>query len=268
MKGRVLIIAGSDSGGGAGIQADIKAVSALDGYAMTAIAALTAQNTLGVQAVMAVDPDFVALQMRVVLEDIGADAIKIGMLANSAVIEKVVEEYSRSAPNVPLVVDPVMVAKSGHFLLEPDAVQTLRRQLLPLAEIVTPNLPEAEALTGISVTCLDDMRRAAELILSFGPRAVLVKGGHLEDERLTDLLLTEEGEVLFEGERVHTPHTHGTGCTMASAIATGIAQGLSVQDAVARSRAYVNEAIHTAPGFGHGHGPLNHMHTVRPFPVP
>jgi len=266
MKGRVLIVAGSDSGGGAGIQADIKAVSALNGYAMTAIAALTAQNTTGVYGVVPVDPAFVALQMKVVLEDIGADAVKIGMLANAAVIEAVVGEYEERAINVPLIVDPVMVAKSGHFLLEPDAVLTLRKRLLPLAEVVTPNLPEAEALTDIPVKTLDDMRRAAELIRTFGPKAVLLKGGHLEDDLVSDLLLTEDGEVVFESPRVHTPHTHGTGCTLASAIAAGVAQGMTVRDAVARARAYVETAILTAPGLGHGHGPLNHLHTVKPFP--
>ncbi len=266
IKGRVLIVAGSDSGGGAGIQADIKTVSALNAYAMTAIAALTAQNTTGVHGVVPVDPAFVALQMKVVLEDIGADAIKIGMLANAAVIEAVVGEYEERAVNVPLVVDPVMVAKSGHFLLEPDAVLTLRKRLLPLAEVVTPNLPEAEALTDIPVRTLDDMRRAAEMIRTFGPKAVLLKGGHLEDEQLSDLLLTDDGEEVFESRRVHTPHTHGTGCTLSSAIAAGIAQGISVRDAVVRARSYVETAILTAPGLGHGHGPLNHLHTVTPFP--
>lgn len=266
IKGRVLIVAGSDSGGGAGIQADIKTVSALNAYAMTAIAALTAQNTTGVYGVAPVDPAFVALQMKVVLEDIGADAIKIGMLANAAVIEAVVGEYEERAVNVPLVVDPVMVAKSGHFLLEPDAVLTLRKRLLPLAEVVTPNLPEAEALTDIPVRTLEDMRRAAEMIRTFGPKAVLLKGGHLEDEQLSDLLLTDDGEEVFESRRVHTPHTHGTGCTLSSAIAAGIAQGLSVRDAVVRARSYVETAILTAPGLGHGHGPLNHLHTVKPFP--
>ena len=266
IKGRVLIVAGSDSGGGAGIQADIKTVSALNAYAMTAIAALTAQNTTGVHGVVPVDPAFVALQMKVVLEDIGADAIKIGMLANAAVIEAVVGEYEERAVNVPLVVDPVMVAKSGHFLLEPDAVLTLRKRLLPLAEVVTPNLPEAEALTDIPVRTLDDMRRAAEMIRTFGPKAVLLKGGHLEDDQLSDLLLTDDGEEVFESRRVHTPHTHGTGCTLSSAIAAGIAQGLTVRDAVVRARSYVETAILTAPGLGHGHGPLNHLHTVKPFP--
>ncbi|WP_376965082.1 bifunctional hydroxymethylpyrimidine kinase/phosphomethylpyrimidine kinase [Azospirillum sp. A26] len=265
VNGRVLIVAGSDSGGGAGIQADIKAVSALGAYAMTAIAALTAQNTTGVYGVVPVDPAFVALQMKLVLEDIGADAVKIGMLANAPVIEAVAAEYEERAVNVPLVLDPVMIAKSGHHLLDPDAVLTLRRRLLPLAEVVTPNLPEAEALTDLPIRDLDDMRRAAELMLSFGPKSVLLKGGHLEDDTLYDLLLTEEGETVFEGKRVHTPHTHGTGCTLSSAIAAGLAQGLNTRDAVARARRYVETAILTAPGLGHGHGPLNHLHTVREF---
>ncbi|MBP2308134.1 bifunctional hydroxymethylpyrimidine kinase/phosphomethylpyrimidine kinase [Azospirillum melinis] len=265
VNGRVLIVAGSDSGGGAGIQADIKAVSALGAYAMTAIAALTAQNTTGVYGVVPVDPAFVALQMKLVLEDIGADAVKIGMLANAPVIEAVAAEYEARAVNVPLVLDPVMIAKSGHHLLDPDAVLTLRRRLLPLAEVVTPNLPEAEALTDLPIRDLDDMRRAAELMLSFGPKSVLLKGGHLEDDTLYDLLLTEEGETVFEGRRVHTPHTHGTGCTLSSAIAAGLAQGLNPRDAVARARRYVETAILTAPGLGHGHGPLNHLHTVREF---
>ncbi|WP_083896934.1 bifunctional hydroxymethylpyrimidine kinase/phosphomethylpyrimidine kinase [Azospirillum sp. B506] len=265
ITGRVLIVAGSDSGGGAGIQADIKAVSALGAYAMTAIAALTAQNTTGVYGVVPVDPAFVALQMKLVLEDIGADAVKIGMLANAPVIEAVAAEYEARAVNVPLVLDPVMIAKSGHHLLDPDAVLTLRKRLLPLAEVVTPNLPEAEALTDLPIRDLDDMRRAAELMLSFGPKSVLLKGGHLEDDTLYDLLLTEEGETVFQGQRVHTPHTHGTGCTLSSAIAAGLAQGLTTRDAVARARRYVETAILTAPGFGHGHGPLNHLHTVREF---
>ncbi|CAO3440348.1 bifunctional hydroxymethylpyrimidine kinase/phosphomethylpyrimidine kinase [Azospirillum endophyticum] len=265
VNGRVLIVAGSDSGGGAGIQADIKAVSALGAYAMTAIAALTAQNTTGVYGVVPVEPAFVALQMKLVLEDIGADAVKIGMLANAPVIEAVAAEYEARAVNVPLVLDPVMIAKSGHHLLDPDAVLTLRRRLLPLAEVVTPNLPEAEALTDLPIRDLDDMRRAAELMLSFGPKSVLLKGGHLEDDTLYDLLLTEEGETVFEGRRVHTPHTHGTGCTLSSAIAAGLAQGMTTRDAVARARRYVETAILTAPGLGHGHGPLNHLHTVREF---
>jgi len=263
--GRILIVAGSDSGGGAGIQADIKAATALGAYAMTAIAALTAQNTRGVFGVVGVDPAFVALQMKLVLEDIGADAVKIGMLGSAEVIETVAATYQDLCPGVPLVVDPVMVAKGGHSLLAADAENALRARLLPLAEVVTPNIPEAEALTGMKINDFTDMRRAAEILLGFGPKAVLLKGGHMEGPVLRDLLLWRDGEQVFESARIETAHTHGTGCTLASATASGIACGMALPDAVARARAYVQEAIRTAPGLGHGHGPLNHMHTVGVF---
>lgn len=266
---RVLIVAGSDSGGGAGIQADIKATSALGAYAMTAIAALTAQNTCGVFGVVPVDPDFVALQMRLVIEDIGVDAIKLGMLGDTGVIEAVARTVETMAPNVPMVVDPVMVAKGGHALLAPEAADTLRRRLLPLATVATPNIPEAEALTGLVIGDVDGMRAAARTILGCGPGAVLLKGGHMEGDALTDLLVTADGtETAFAGPRIDTPHTHGTGCTMASAIAAGLAAGMTLVDSVARARAYVFEAIRSAPGLGRGHGPLNHLHTVSPFPCP
>lgn len=263
MKGRVLIVAGSDSGGGAGIQADIKAVTALNGFAMTAIAALTAQNTLGVFGIHAVPVDFIRLQMRLCLEDLGADCLKTGMLATAEVIEAVVAEHAASAPRVPVVVDPVMVAKGGDRLLAEEATQALVTRLLPIATLLTPNLPEAEVLSGRSVRTLADMEAAGRALLARGPKAVLMKGGHLAGDTLTDLLITAEGIVAFSGPRIDSRHTHGTGCTLASAIATGIAQGLSMRDAVERARAYVQEAIRTAPGFGKGHGPLNHAHTVR-----
>ncbi len=266
MKGRVLIIAGSDSGGGAGIQADIKAVTALDGFAMTAIAALTAQNTQGVFGIHAVPVEFVRLQMRLCLEDLGADCLKTGMLATAEMIEAVVAERAASAPDVPLVVDPVMVAKGGDRLLAEEATEALLTRLLPAATLLTPNLPEAEVLSGRPVRSLAEMEAAGRLLLERGPRAVLMKGGHLPGDSLTDLLVTAEGIEAFSGPRIDSRHTHGTGCTLASAIATGIAQGLTLRDAVARARAYVREAIRTAPGFGHGHGPLNHAHTVAGFP--
>lgn len=263
--GRLLIVAGSDSGGGAGIQADIKAATALGAYAMTAIAALTAQNTRGVFGVVGVDPAFVALQMKLALEDIGADAVKIGMLGSAEVIETVAATYQDLCPGVPLVVDPVMVAKGGHSLLARDAENALRARLLPLAEVVTPNIPEAEVLTSMKINDFADMRRAAEILLGFGPKAVLLKGGHMDGPILRDLLLWRDGERIYEGPRIETAHTHGTGCTLASAIASGIACGMRLPDAAARARAYVLEAIRTAPGLGHGHGPLNHMHTVGVF---
>ncbi len=262
MKGRVLIIAGSDSGGGAGIQADIKAVSMLGGFAATAITALTAQNTLGVHGIFGVDPDFIRRQMQVVLRDIGADALKTGMLHSAEVIEAVASVIEQDAPGVPLVVDPVMVAKGGAALLQDSAAHALITRMIPKAALLTPNLPEAEVLTGFPVTDLEGMRRAAAALLKLGPGAVLVKGGHLDHPTVLDLLLTERGETVFESRRIDTQHTHGTGCTLASAIAAGLAQGLAMEPAVARARDYVHRAIETAPGFGHGHGPLNHSHPL------
>jgi len=263
MRGRVLIVAGSDSGGGAGIQADIKAVTALNGFAMTAVTALTAQNTLGVHGIHAVPVPFIQQQMRVVLEDLGADVIKTGMLASAEVIRGIAECLDAAAPGIPLVVDPVMVAKGGAPLLESDAVRTLKAELLPRALLITPNLPEAEALTGLAITGEAEMLEAAKRLLEMGPKAVLVKGGHMEGRLAVDLLLTAGGPSRFADPRIDTRHSHGTGCTLASAIACGIAQGLALPDAVARARAYVRRALETAPGFGRGNGPLNHAHTVR-----
>lgn len=266
MIARVLIVAGSDSGGGAGIQADIKTVTALGGYAMTAIAALTAQNTEGVAAIHDVPPDFVALQMRLALSDIGADAVKTGMLSTAAVVDTVATTLGTEAPGVSLVVDPVMMAKGGHSLLADAAVVAVRERLVPLARVVTPNAPEAEILAGIAVRSEADMIEAGSRILALGAAAVLVKGGHLDGAEIVDVLL-ERGRPpqSFRGARIDTRHTHGTGCTLASAIATGLAQGLDLPSAVGRARAYVREAIATAPGLGHGHGPLNHGHTVKSF---
>ncbi len=268
MKGRVLIAAGSDSGGGAGIQADIKAVTALGGFAATAITALTAQNTLGVQGVVPVSPDFIRLQMRLVLEDIGADALKTGMLHDVPTIEAVCDEAAARAPGVPLVADPVMVAKGGHRLLEPDAVEALKRRLVPLATVLTPNLPEAGALAGLEVRDEAGMARAAEALLGLGARAVLLKGGHLPGGRVVDLLATPAGTERFDDARIETRHTHGTGCTLASAVAVGLAQGMALRDAVARARLYVRAAIAAAPGYGEGHGPLDHGVTVDPRRLP
>jgi hydroxymethylpyrimidine/phosphomethylpyrimidine kinase len=260
--GRVLIVAGSDSGGGAGIQADIKSVTALNAYAATALTALTAQNTLGVHAVHPVPLDFIARQIEVVMSDIGADVIKTGMLGDSAVIATVCEALDRFAPGVPVVVDPVMVAKSGHPLLAAEAVDTLRRQLLPRAAVITPNLPEAEALSGMTIANVADMRVAAAALLALGVPAVLLKGGHLPGDDLVDLLATSDGIESFSAPRIQTRHTHGTGCTTASAVAAGLAQGMTLRDAVLRARAYVRAAIAAAPGLGEGHGPLNHAVTV------
>ncbi len=261
MRGRVLIIAGSDSGGGAGIQADIKAVNALDAFAMTAVTALTAQNTLGVQGVLPVPVAFLRLQMRSVIDDLGVDAVKTGMLGDSDTIDAVVEELA-SLPGIPVVIDPVMVAKGGHKLLADAAVAHLRRVLLPRATVLTPNLPEAELLTGMRIASEADMRRAAELLLSFGAPAVLLKGGHLDSADVVDLLAMADGIQAFRSARLQTRHTHGTGCTLASAIAAGLAQGIALPAAIDRARRYVHRAIASAPGYGAGHGPLNHANTV------
>jgi hydroxymethylpyrimidine/phosphomethylpyrimidine kinase len=265
VKGRVLIVAGSDSGGGAGIQADLKTVTALGGYAMTAITALTAQNTRGVFGVVPVDPAFIRRQMEVVLDDIGADCIKTGMLHDAAVIDAVVDVIEERGLSVPLVVDPVMVAKGGASLLDPRAMDTLKRRLMLHATIVTPNLPETEALTGLTIRDREEMRHAASMLLTLGPRAAIVKGGHLDGPEVADVVAADDGLYEITGPRIETRHTHGTGCTLASAIAAGLAQGMELRPAIERARRYLVEAIRGAPGLGHGHGPLDHAHTVREF---
>lgn len=264
MEGRVLVVAGSDSGGGAGIQADIKTITALGGYAATAITALTAQNTLGVFGVLPIDPDFVAQQMDLVLSDIGADAIKTGMLYSADTIEVVVRVLEKRAPTVPLIVDPVMIAKGGAALLDPTAMFALRRRLIPRAALVTPNAPEAAAITERPVESLEDMGAAADAILALGASAVLVKGAHLPGDEIVDLLRTADGdEILYRQSRIDSTSTHGTGCTLASAIAAGVAEGLTLRDSVNRAEDYVRKAILAAPGFGGGHGPLDHAFALR-----
>lgn len=266
-RGRVLVCAGSDSGGGAGIQADIKAVMALGGYATTAITALTAQNTQGVQGVVGIPPEFIRLQIVSVLSDIGADAIKTGMLADSPTIHAVCDSLAEYGAGIPLVADPVMIAKGGHRLLAEDAIATLTARLLPQAALITPNIPEAEALTGYTIVTVADMYRAAEALLRQGIAGVLLKGGHMEGDVLTDLLATPDGIETFESPRLATRDTHGTGCTLASAVACGIAGGLTLRAAVVRGRAYVRAAILAAPGLGAGHGPLGHGVTIDPLRI-
>lgn len=246
-------------GGGAGIQADIKTITALGGYAATAITALTAQNTEGVQGILPVSPDFVKKQIASVLSDIGADAVKTGMLLDHGVIEAAADAIEAGAPNAALVVDPVMIASTGARLLDPRAFDALERRLIARAAVVTPNAPEAEALTGERITDIDGMRRAADALLRTGAKAVMVKGGHLPGEVLRDLVVSADGEsFVLEAKRIATRHTHGTGCTLASAIAVGLAQGMALRPAIERAHAFVQEAIRTAPGLGRGHGPLNH----------
>ncbi len=257
-SGRVLIIAGSDSGGGAGIQGDLKTVQALGGYGMTAITALTAQNTLRVSEIFSVPPSFIAEQIRMCLGDIGADAIKTGMLHSAAVIEAIHHSLFTTHQSLPLVVDPVMVAKGGAPLLAAEALEALKTLLIPRATIITPNLPEAELLLGRAIP-EGGMEEAALELLELGAPAVLLKGGHGEGEILTDILATRHAPPrAFTTPRIATRHTHGTGCTFASAIATGLAQKWSLADAVTRAHAYVQAAIARAPGLGQGNGPLGH----------
>jgi hydroxymethylpyrimidine/phosphomethylpyrimidine kinase len=260
-RGRVLILAGSDSGGGAGIQADIKTVTALGGYAATAVTAITVQNTLGVTAVHPIPPEIVLAQARAVLDDIGADALKTGMLGQVALVEVVAQALDSA--NAPAVVDPVMIAKGGASLLEDAALSAVKTLMIPRAALLTPNAPEAAALTGLPCETIDDLRRAGDALLRMGAGACLMKGGHIAGERVVDLLVTLDGECAFEGPRLDTRHTHGTGCTLASACATGLAQGMSLTDSVARAWAYVHEAMLRAPGFGAGHGPLDHAWPLR-----
>lgn len=262
-QGRVLIIAGSDSSGGAGVQADIKAVTALGGYAATAITALTVQNTKGVSGVHEVPGDVVAGQIAAVLDDIGADAIKTGMLASPGVIETVVNAIEEAgAELLPLVVDPVMVASSGARLISEEAAAALKARLIPGAALVTPNAPEAEALTGIRVEDVDDQRAAGEALLALGARGALIKGGHLDGPQVMDVLVTRNGMRIFSRPRIRTRHTHGTGCTLASAIAALLAQGMAMDRAVEQAGDYLHEAIARAPGFGSGAGPVNHGWTL------
>ena len=252
---RVLTIAGSDSGGGAGIQADLKAITLLGGFGMSVLTALTAQNTVAVEAIHDVPLDFIAAQVDAVFSDIGVDAVKTGMLSNSAVVELVAKKLAEYGP-VMVVVDPVMVAKSGDPLLAADARETLARTLLPLATVVTPNLPEASALVGWEVGNEDEMQRAAEEIHAMGPKYVLVKGGHLRGEAL-DLLYDGQQFHEFSSPRVETKNVHGTGCTYASAIATYLAQELEVVEAVAAAKRFITEAIRHGLALGQGHGPTN-----------
>ncbi len=257
-QGRVLIIAGSDSGGGAGIQADIKSVTLLGGYAMTAVTAITIQDTKGVHGVWPVPLQAVTDQMRVTLTDIGADAIKTGMLGSAALVEAVAECLSEYAQMIPRVIDPVMVATSGHRLVDARSVDAIRSELVPRARIVTLNAPEAEVLTGKVVESVDGQRRAAEKLLELGANGALVKGGHIAGNKVTDVLQTTTGEWIFESPRIDTTSTHGTGCTLASAIAARLAEGESVPVAVEQGRDYLMGAIRSAKGFGRGAGPVHH----------
>ncbi len=257
---KAMTIAGSDSGGGAGIQADLKTFSALGVYGSSTLTALTAQNTVGVSMVHEIPIDIIVAQINAVLSDIGADAVKTGMLASSAIVEAVAEEMKRRQVSR-LVVDPVMVAKSGDRLLREDAVEALRTRLIPLAAVVTPNIPEAEALTGLKIETGEDVRRAAEAIVQLGARAVVVKGGHREGPA-TDVFYDGARFQEFSAPRIDTVNTHGTGCTFASAVAAGLAKGLDVLESVGLAKDYVTEAIRRSFPVGQGHGPLHHFYKL------
>jgi hydroxymethylpyrimidine/phosphomethylpyrimidine kinase len=256
-----LTIAGSDSGGGAGIQADLKTFAAHRVYGTTAITAVTAQNTMGVAAWQALPADLVTAQIEAVASDIGADAVKIGMLGTAAIVEAVVAAIvDLDLPHV--VLDPVMVAKGGDRLLEEDAVDAIRAELLERAHVVTPNIPEAEVLSGIAIRSREDMARAGHRILAAGPRVVLVKGGHFDGPDSIDVACTTAGDFELRGPRITTTSTHGTGCTLSSAIAANLALGLAERPALERAREYLEGALRHAPGLGRGHGPLGHFWRV------
>jgi hydroxymethylpyrimidine/phosphomethylpyrimidine kinase len=257
-----LTIAGSDSGGGAGVQADLKTFAAHGVYGTSAITAVTAQNTLGVTAWEPVSTELVIAQIEAVADDLAPASVKTGMLATAAIVEAVAAAIAGlDLPN--LVVDPVMIAKGGDRLLREDAVVSIRTELLKLAEVATPNIPEAEVLAGASIRTIDDMRSAARRIRALGPRVVVVKGGHLDDPStagfVIDVVCTPDTEFELRGPRIDTRHTHGTGCTFAAAIAAALALGQPMEEALRSARAYLEGAIRHAPGLGAGHGPLNHF---------
>ncbi len=258
----VMTIAGSDSGGGAGIQADLKTLSALGVYGASALTAITAQNTLGVAAVHEIPTDIITAQIDAVITDIGADAVKTGMLSSPQIVAAVAAAVRRHRV-ANLVVDPVMVAKSGDRLLRQEAVATIRNDLIPLAAVVTPNIPEAQDLTGLSISTDDDARRAALAIVSMGAQSVVIKGGH-RDGPPTDILYDGSQFLEFTAQRIPSTNTHGTGCTFASAVAAGLAHGLTTPAAVQQAKDYVTAAIRSAFPIGRGHGPLHHFHAFWP----
>lgn len=253
-----LTIAGSDSSGGAGVQADLKAFSANGVFGMSVITAITAQNTQGVIDIETLSPKIIGSQLDAIFIDMPVDTIKIGMVSNQEAIKKIAEKLKQYRPS-PIVLDPVMISKSGHALLEADAKATLIKELLPLATLVTPNLPEAAELTDKTLETVEDMEEAARLIKVMGPRAVLVKGGHLKDDPI-DVLFDGTDMHHLRGKRIETRHTHGTGCTLSSAIAAQLAKGVSLVNAVETAKHYVQKAIEAAPGLGHGSGPLHHFY--------
>ncbi len=257
-KSKVLIIAGSDSSGGAGIQADIKTVTALGSYAMTAVTAVTSQNTLGVKDIKSIPVKNLKNQIIMVLDDIGANAVKIGMLHNVGVIKcvyRVLKKYNLKN----IVLDPVMIAKGGAKLINNNSIKYLKKLILPLCDVVTPNIPEAEVLTGYSISNKTEMIKAAKKIVNMGAKNVLLKGGHLKNKMIFDILVSKRQIKIFPKRRIKTNHTHGTGCTLSSALATFLSQKKDMNKSCKTSIKYVDKAILTSPGYGKGYGPLNHL---------
>jgi len=258
IKSKILIIAGSDSSGGAGIQADIKTVTALGSYAMTAVTAVTAQNTRGVKKITPIPTKNVQKQITMILDDIGANGVKIGMLYNTSIIKcvySILQKYKLKN----IVLDPVMVAKGGTKLINNSSIKYLKKLLLPLSNLITPNIPEAEILTGYSISDKEDMIKAAKKILNMGSKNVLLKGGHLKSKMICDILATKKGIKVFSKRKIKTKNTHGTGCTLSSALATCLSQKKNIFKSCKISLNYVNQAITYAPGYGKGYGPLNHL---------
>ena len=261
-RAKIFIIAGSDSSGGAGIQADIKTVTALGGYAMTAITAITSQNTTGVKSVFSIDPKEVESQILFTCRDIKPDAVKIGMLHSSKIINstiKVLENLNLKK----IILDPVMVAKGGERLIDNSAINTLHNSLIKKAYLITPNIPEAEVLTKIKIKNIDDMVSAAEILIKLGAKNVLIKGGHKNSKNVEDIFLNKKEFKIFKNKRINTKNTHGTGCTLSSAIATFIACGKPLKKSCELGIKYVNQAIKTNPKYGKGHGPINHLNSIK-----
>ena len=261
IKSKVLIIAGSDSSGGAGIQADIKTVSSLGSYAMTAVTAVTSQNTLGVLSIFSVPPLEISKQIEFTSEDIKPDAIKIGMLGNTKIINAVLKSISKIKVNK-IILDPVMVAKGGARLIDNKSIKILKSKLLKKVSLITPNIPEAEILANQKIFSKEDMITAGKKIITFGAKSVLIKGGHLNSKISYDLLLEKNKTFFFKNRKIKSRHTHGTGCTLSSAIATYFSCGKSLNKSCENAIKYVNQAITYAPKYGKGHGPINHLNSV------
>ncbi len=261
-KSKILIIAGSDSSGGAGIQADLKTITSLGSYALTTITAVTVQNTKGVKSVIPIPPNEIKNQIIFSASDIKPDAIKIGMLHSKQVIKKVLESL-KIIKTKKLILDPVMVAKGGAKLIDEEAIRYLKKNLLHRASLITPNIPEAEVLTGIKIKDKEDMILAANKLINFGARNVLIKGGHLNTKKVEDIFLNKLDFKIFTSQRYKTRNTHGTGCTLSSAITTFFSCGKSIKKACEQGIKYVNSAILTNPNFGKGHGPINHLNSIK-----